>query len=455
MEKLLDEVSFEAPDLTEQGRHHRRGLRRAHARRHRRQRRPVALHLCERRDAPSRRVRGRALIAAWRACRGARVRQERAAAGAAAPGAGAGDRGVRSGAPATTSQLRFMLPTDNANGPGPSELDRVEIYAVTVAPGTRHAAQPRAADRRYVVGIDCGEAAAGRRPASPPPAPAGHPAVGRATACVRRDADRSDADARAAAEGAACAAGRRRPPPPRCCRSPPDPTSRRAAPAAARPAACGSGAAATGEPAPGRPAAAPPTAAAIPRRAAARRLRSREPPRPPELEPRRSTWCARVDRPRGQPSHPVTLPLLPPPAAPAAKGAFTETGDRPRVDAGAARSAPVLFNVYAPPRKRTRRGKLQPPVSRCRSQHPGSRSPASSSARGNASSSARSRPSRTITLESAATPPACVTPQRHVSAGGAEGARPVAARRRDQLIWDAEHRAGSRGLHGLARRGAG
>ena len=43
MEKLLDEVSFEAPDLSERERHHRRGLRRSHARRHRRQRRSVAL----------------------------------------------------------------------------------------------------------------------------------------------------------------------------------------------------------------------------------------------------------------------------------------------------------------------------------------------------------------------------------------------------------------------------
>ena len=43
MEKLLDEVSFDAPDLTEQERHDRRSLRRSHARRHRPQRRPVAL----------------------------------------------------------------------------------------------------------------------------------------------------------------------------------------------------------------------------------------------------------------------------------------------------------------------------------------------------------------------------------------------------------------------------
>lgn len=32
-------------------------------------------------------------------------------------------------------ELRFKLPTANANGPGPVDLDRVEVYAITVPPG--------------------------------------------------------------------------------------------------------------------------------------------------------------------------------------------------------------------------------------------------------------------------------------------------------------------------------
>ena len=32
-------------------------------------------------------------------------------------------------------QIHFKLPTANANGPGAIDLDRVEIYAVTAAPG--------------------------------------------------------------------------------------------------------------------------------------------------------------------------------------------------------------------------------------------------------------------------------------------------------------------------------
>ena len=44
MERLLDEISFDAPDLARQVGHDRRGLRRPHARRHRQERRPVAIH---------------------------------------------------------------------------------------------------------------------------------------------------------------------------------------------------------------------------------------------------------------------------------------------------------------------------------------------------------------------------------------------------------------------------
>ena len=33
-------------------------------------------------------------------------------------------------------RLRFVVPTANLNGPGPVQLDRVEVYAVTMAPGS-------------------------------------------------------------------------------------------------------------------------------------------------------------------------------------------------------------------------------------------------------------------------------------------------------------------------------
>jgi hypothetical protein len=49
-------------------------------------------------------------------------------------------------------QLRFKLPTANANGPGRIDLDRVEIYAVTVAPGSVTPPNRDLLTKTYVVG---------------------------------------------------------------------------------------------------------------------------------------------------------------------------------------------------------------------------------------------------------------------------------------------------------------
>jgi hypothetical protein len=47
----------------------------------------------------------------------------------------AAPKGVAISRAGADARLRFVLPAENVNGPGPSVLDRVEIYAVTVAPG--------------------------------------------------------------------------------------------------------------------------------------------------------------------------------------------------------------------------------------------------------------------------------------------------------------------------------
>ena len=102
-------------------------------------------------------------------------------------------------------QLRFKLPTANANGPGRIDLDRVEIYAVTVAPGTRHSAKSRSADEDLRGGNDSGQAAAGRRRG-----PAGrriaarYPSESGRRGVVHRGTDRSADDAGSAAEGPGC-----------------------------------------------------------------------------------------------------------------------------------------------------------------------------------------------------------------------------------------------------------
>lgn len=55
----------------------------------------------------------------------------------------------RSGADA---RLRFVLPATNANGPGASVLSRVEIYAITVAPGTPPPANRQLLTSKFLVG---------------------------------------------------------------------------------------------------------------------------------------------------------------------------------------------------------------------------------------------------------------------------------------------------------------
>ena len=154
MEKLLDEVSFDAPDLADKNVTIDERLRRAHARRHRRQRRPVALHPVMRCSVP-------VVVATALAAR--RLRQEGAAACAAAFDSRTSDR-ARGPSYGAGCAGEFVLPSaTNANGPGPSVLDRVEIYAVTLAPGHDGATEPRVPHAEVPRRDDCGQAAAGRR----------------------------------------------------------------------------------------------------------------------------------------------------------------------------------------------------------------------------------------------------------------------------------------------------
>lgn len=50
------------------------------------------------------------------------------------------------------ARLRFVLPTSNANGPGPVELDRVEIFAMTIPPGAPAPANRDLLTKPYLVG---------------------------------------------------------------------------------------------------------------------------------------------------------------------------------------------------------------------------------------------------------------------------------------------------------------
>ncbi len=52
----------------------------------------------------------------------------------------------------TEVQLQFTLPTRNQNGPGPIDLDRVEIYAITLAPGSDQPANRMLLTKERLVG---------------------------------------------------------------------------------------------------------------------------------------------------------------------------------------------------------------------------------------------------------------------------------------------------------------
>lgn len=75
------------------------------------------------------------------------------------------------------AELRFVLPSRNANGPGPIDLDRVEVYAMTVPPGVTPA------NRDLLTAANVVGRIAVRPPAAegePPPEPDGRPGPGEA-----------------------------------------------------------------------------------------------------------------------------------------------------------------------------------------------------------------------------------------------------------------------------------
>jgi len=66
-------------------------------------------------------------------------------------------------------ELRFTLPSANANGPGPIDLDRVEVYAVTVAAGSLPPPNRDVLTKARIVGtIQVKPAPQGGAPAPPP-----------------------------------------------------------------------------------------------------------------------------------------------------------------------------------------------------------------------------------------------------------------------------------------------
>ena len=149
MEKLLDEVSFDAPDLHDKDLTHRRRLRRPHARRNRRATKICRDISCSRlrdfrtahvglRRSARRRARG-----AGRCCAACGKKGPPLAPLNMAPEAPCGGDGAPARRHASTSSSRCRR--KSASGRGPFSIDHLDVYAVTHRAGHADAAQPRSA----------------------------------------------------------------------------------------------------------------------------------------------------------------------------------------------------------------------------------------------------------------------------------------------------------------------
>ena len=152
MEKLLDDVSFDAPDLVDKDRDDRRGLRRPHARRHRRATKicraiscrdvanprfphPAGPRIAHRASpfakatAGKRASSGSAHGVSRCSCAAARrVRRCAAGPGPEAPGPVAARR-------LGDTVSADEVPAGSVTGTGAFSVDHLEVYAVTLAPG--------------------------------------------------------------------------------------------------------------------------------------------------------------------------------------------------------------------------------------------------------------------------------------------------------------------------------
>ena len=91
---------------------------------------------------------------------------------------------------ADEARLRFEVPSSNVNGPGPLALDRVEVYAATIAPGAGRPSNKELFMPRYRVGTNRRQASAGGRRSRTRDRGTGHPAGSGRTRRVRGTVDR-------------------------------------------------------------------------------------------------------------------------------------------------------------------------------------------------------------------------------------------------------------------------
>ena len=355
-----------------------------------------------------------------------------------------------------TVELRFKLPTNNANGPGQIDLDRIEVYAVTVAPGTVTPANRDLLTKTYAVaGIAVKpppvEGAGEPAPGTPPDT---RPSPGDVVSFVEtlNEAKLTPAPLpKAPPAPPASPAGRAGSPAPGAPVSAPTPPGAAPAPGAIPPVPAVPEPPPTGEPAPGAPPAAAPPTAATPEPAAAPpagEAAAGEVAAPPAGAPTGPQYTVRVYVVRGvskggragQPSTRVTLPLLPPPAAPdAPKASFTEkaivlewTSPAP-----AAAAPPMLYNVYRSAEKTDMSGKPQPPVNTAPLAAPRFEIAGAELGARQCFEVRSVTVVQNIPLEGAATPAACVTPRDIFPPATPQGLSLLLLDGAIELVWDA------------------
>jgi hypothetical protein len=400
-------------------------------------------------------------------------------------------------------QLRFKLPTANANGPGRIDLARVEIYAVTAAPGTVVPPNRELLTKTYAVGMI---------PVKPPPVEGeGTPAAGappdtrpspgdevsfveqlteaRMTPAPLPKAVPPAATPQPGATGAtplpavapmpgapALPPVPSLPEPPATPGGGPPPAGAAAAPtagAAGQPAAAPAATPASSSPvdvaapaaAPAAPTAAPGAApAAAPGAAPTAAPAAAAPPAPVQTTIVRIytiRGLAASGRP-GQPSPRVTIPLVPPPAPPTApKASFTETAVV--VEWGAPAAGPTApaptYNVYRtggtpaaaatqkPPAKPDPSAKPAPPVKPDAPLNPSPLAATRLELPGGDLGSEQCFTVRSVevvqnvALESDASPAACVTPRDVFPPAAPQGPGLLLLDGAIELVWDANSEA--------------
>ncbi len=323
---------------------------------------------------------------------------------------------------ASQVELRFALPTTNANGPGSINLDRVEVYAITVGAGAVTPPNRDLLTKARLVGtIAVKPPPVEGGPASPPSDT--RPGPGDRVTFVEEltEAKMTPVPLPAAAIPAAA--------------TPAATTPGAPAPGAATPGAATPGAVTPGAPTPGAttPGAATPGAAAAPGAAA--------PPPPPTFQyPTRiyvARGIARSGRP-GPPSIRAQVPLVSPVAAPTAVVARMPTEKGVVVDwtppVAEPGGAPVTFNVY---RRESPGAALNP-------------SPLAGASMEIANEEYGKehcyvvrtiQAMQNVTVESEPSAPACLTPLDKFPPAAPKNLRAVAEEGAISLVWDANAEA--------------